>query len=398
MSRIRWTPEEIDSMRIEGLRLVREETEPHPIGALLKRAQLVLPKDRRREINTISKVGWFVQAVNVARNAAKAPKRARSVKGAISLAPPVVRAPVAPPIASPIITTERASHSRVFWKDSEKLSLCETAARLLTDLGADSPRDALEKAIVLELPAERRRKIFSMTQVADWYFDGLREQRELLRIQRELKVTDEAIAAKHAEEAAASAAEAAKPTPPTPPASLPGLLAAFGGWAQIREYLVQELASIVAEGVQRGMTSTHMHPAPAAPQDTKPEPGEVTLGPTKHVPFVADKATKDRPPSVLVVGLKEATAAQIAHEFGKTLDMRFFMQNKNGKDQLRSMVDHADVTVAVTDFLSHSTSGICKSRSAHYVESTGGMTRLRSQLTQLVQLAQLPTNGAAHAV
>jgi hypothetical protein len=397
---IHWNEGEIYLLTSEAQRLIREGSTASIIG-LLTEAQLALPKERRRPIDATSKALWFSDVVKAARKPANARKQGRPRKLATPLAPAPVEAPAAPAVAA-------HKGTRVQWSTAERQLLCETAARLMTDLEASGPRDAIEKAMAQALPVERQRHIPSMTPLADWFFPGVKRERELLLerraaataedVLRQDKEAREAIAAA-AEEAAAieKAAELARrqvpelaPASTAPhfaPAGAAGLASMFGGWGQIRAYLVQEIAGIVADGIHQGLAMVQLgqHVAHTDP----PAAG----APAKHTPFVRDDKPTKRLQSVLVVGLKDAVASQIRAEYGSRLDLRFITPDKS-KDQLRQMTEQADITIAVTDFLSHSHTGIIKARSKHYVESQGGVTHLRSQLAALAS-PHMNGNGLA---
>jgi hypothetical protein len=367
---VTYTPDEQQAVIDEGIRLQRIG-KTSSLGKAFELAQLVLPKNRRRRISTTSKVPWFVEPMKAAKLAATAdPEKAIATEGG-------AEAP----------TRKTAVH----WKPPEKAALCMDAARLLLDLQANGPRDAMEKAQLTALQPERRRTIASMASLADWYPEGLQKARMALLRERE-RETKAAIAAKLKEQEAAAPAPASAPVliedqPKTTALATAAAspLALFGDWSRLREHLVQEIASIVAEGIHRGLASVQL--APSQQQQAEPAPVRA------HVPFVVS-APKERPPSVLVAGLKDATASQIKAEFGAQLDLRFITPDKS-KDQLRQMAEQADTTIAVIDFLSHSHSDIIKARSKHHIESSGGMTHLRQELARL---AGRHMNGsAAHA-
>jgi len=366
----KWTTEEQQAVADEGVRL----WSAGKASSLMKAfdlAQSVIPKARRRTISTTSKVPWFVSALRVPKKAPDQPQSAKPQQIA-------TESSLSEKNAS---EGESASRRRVVWSEAEQKLICTNAARLLHDLQANGPRDAMEKAQLVVLPPERQRHIASMTTLAGWYPDGLKHASAALR--REL---DKAAQAKARDEAAAAAAAAqpvaevqALPAVVTPTTS--AVASIFGDWTHIREHLVQEIASLVAEGIHRGLASVQL----AAPQDTTP---------ARHTPFVVDPHPKIRPPSVLVAGLKDATASQIKAEFGSKLDLRFITPDKS-KDQLRQMTEQAETTIAVTDFLSHSHTDIIKARSKHHVECSGGMTSLRQHLANI---AGLQLNGSsAHA-
>lgn len=378
-----WTTEEKQAVRDEGVRLWRTADRTTSLAHVFREAQSVLPKTRRREVSTVGKVPWFTEALKGALKPQNGPQ-----SGDRSFAAP-------PPHSNDsALKQDHRSLPRVHWKDDEKRALCFEAAKLLHGLEANGPRDALMKAQLIALPPERRRKLPTMTDVAGWYPAGLMEASQALRKAKEaaaataepVQATAEAIPAPtpqapapEAIETVQAAVELAPPSPSTPLTSMLG-----SPWAALREHLVMEVASIVAEGILRGLESVNF----TAPKTSE----QAQTPPVPHVPFVREPA-KPRLPSVLVVGLRGGQAPQIEADFAGKLDLRFCSSDKS-KDQLRSMTEQADTTVAVTDFLSHSHTDIIKARSKHYIESAGGMTSLRQQLARI---AGLHLNGQAQA-
>jgi hypothetical protein len=383
-----WTTGEQQAVTDEGVRLLRDGKVKSQREAL-HRAQSVLPKARRRNISTTSKVPWFVAALKSAGRPEIGPQSAKGQQVATDIA-------TAPANAA---AGDSGRHGKVFWKTPEKQALCNEAARQMVDLLASGPRDALMKAQELVLSPERRRKIAAMSSLDDWYPDGLQKARVAL-VRKRVREAGEA-EAKTKEEAAAPAA-AADPAPspnavelvtPTtalaPAAPPPALATMFGDWTRIREHIVTEIANMVTEGIQRGLANVQLTPPAQKPEDTQ------TAAPARHVPFVVDPHPKERPPSVLVVGLKGAQVPQIEADFGKKLDLRFCSAD-NSKDQLRAMAEKADMTVAFVDFLSHSHTDIIKARSKRYIESAGGMTHLRQELARIAGMQLNGSGAAAH--
>lgn len=375
MARIQWTQAEQQAVIDEGLRLRRAGNAPTTVVAMMEKAQRVLPKARRRPIPSTSKARWFFDALDStpaqAQNGPASDERQR-------IANPTPGTPESAPTADP---GPQVGKPKVFWRDAEKRALSAEAARLLADLEVGSTRDALMQAQNNVLPPERRRPIHTMTSVADWYPAQLQAAASALQRERE--------AAKAAADAQAEPTPVAPATPePTTvvePAA-PTLAAALGRpWAQLREHLVQEVAGIVAEGILRGLESVRLSAPQQQPSSDQPEP-------RVHVPFVAEPA-KERPPSVLVVGLRGGQVPQIEADFRGRLDLRFCGAD-DSKDRLRSMTERADTTVAFVDFLSHSHTDIIKARARHYIETAGGMTSLRKTLADL---AGQHTNGTAAA-
>lgn len=160
---------------------------------------------------------------------------------------------------------------------------------------------------------------------------------------------------------------------PTP--SLTSLL--LSQWAPLRERLVEEVASIVTEGLALALTR-------AAKVSDVAQPAEGAAVAVALSGIVSEKkAPESAKQSVLVVGLKGSQVTEIERSFSKCLDLRFCSSDQS-KDQLRRMSATADVVVGFTDFLSHSHEDIVKARAAHYIRSGGGMTSLKATLGKLI--------------
>lgn len=377
--RVHWTEAEQQAVAAEGVRLWLAGEVTTKKDALA-RAQSILPKARRRTIYNPFKLPWFGAALEAAAKPAKAAKGKKQQ-------PAEVEPAAAAESASEAATTQR----KVFWTKDEKAAICAEAARLLIDLEAGSPRDAMEKAQLQALPPERRRKIGAMSLLESWYPDGLKKARADVLRQRERAAKAEAKAAQKAvaETTSAQVVEVAPVATAIAPAPTTSLASVFGDWTRIREHIVNEIANMVTEGIQRGLAN-----GLANVQLTPPAQAEDNGARAPHVPFVAERA-KDRPPSILVVGLKGANVSQIKADFGDKLDLRFCDVDQS-KDHLRSMTEKADTTVAVVDFLSHSHTDIIKARSRHFIESTGGMTHLRQELARLAGMHLNGSGAVAH--
>lgn len=355
-SPVRWTSAEQQAVKDEGVRLVRAGF-AGSLSEALREAQKSLPKARRRTITTTAKVPWFSSAVRAAREGVDGNHQSTDEQ---TFADDASSGP---------------GRHLVRWSRVERTQLCEEAARLVIRLEASGPHDALLKAQARVLAPKRQRPRLSPCHVVDWYPEALQAAMQRLR---ESEQQEPAAPPEVAREAAAVA-----PEPLMSPA-IPTVASVLASpWAALREHLVQEIAGIVAEGVMRGLENVKLL-APQAPAGER-EP--------RHVPFVAGPA-KHRPPSVLVVGLRGGQVPQIQAEFGTQLDLRFCGADES-KDQLRSMTEKAETTVAFVDFLSHSHTDIIRARSKHVVLSSGGMTALRQNLARL---AGLHFNGhATHA-
>jgi hypothetical protein len=381
MAHVYWTAEERQAITNQAIK-VRRAGKIKTLTGIIAAAQRVLPKARRRDIDTIAKAAWLGPILKGPLEALEAPGTPDQESQGME----------------PAATSEKAAKTpkHIYWTRDEKAAIANKAGQLLVSLEASGPRDALLKAQKLVLPANRQRDIAAMTMVKDWFPDALQQARVVAQRER-----DEAIIKAQAEAAAAAAAPAAEPAAPAAepdqaptaapvaalaPSPIAGPVASIFNssmWLNLRSQLVNEIAGIVSEGVLRGLEAVKLGGAqPAqAPQGVSEES---TMRP--HVPFVRE-SRPPKNPSVLVVGLKGGQVPLIEADFGAKLDLRFCGAHES-KDQLRSMVDKADTTVAFVDFLSHSHTDIIKARTHHYVESHGGMTSLREKL------AQLAVNGA----
>jgi hypothetical protein len=184
-------------------------------------------------------------------------------------------------------------------------------------------------------------------------------------------------------EAPIAAAVPALPEPPTavvvaPPPPTADL------WQLLRARLVDEVASVVAEGALKAVTMVIRQMQPAAepePPDPSTVRGNIEL---MRRELARANPAAPRKPSVLVVGLKGSNKSEIEAGFGRTFDLRF-IDSEQSKDQLRLMAEKADTTVVMTDFISHSHTDIVKSRAPKYHLQSGGMTSLRATLMTLGQ-------------
>lgn len=396
----------------EGLRLDRAGK----LGALTSGfalAQKVLVKERRRPTPaSISKITWFVDAIEAARKAPEAPQGVDLKVPATTIAAPESSAPQGDPDVGD-------SDKRVRWNPQEQQALCMEAARLITDMKAGGPREALLLAQKNVLAPHRQRKIYSMTGVSSWYPEGLRaamtKQRsepKMAAAVAELAKINEDIAAQAPEPASTS--ERTLPTEPAlafeqdaPPQAMAPTVPAnivmpsagedlashlTGLWRGVRERLVQEVSNIFVEGIHRGIqritlprpeseaTATATSTMPPDPIRTAFPGAPAHKGPAKQ--------------SVLIVGLKSDQPDHIRAAFAEKLDLRFCSADES-KDQLRSMTSAADVTVAVVDSLSHSHTDIIKARSRAFVRSPGGLTHLKQELARISGAHHV--NGQAHA-
>ena len=285
------------------------------------------------------------------------------------------------------MTTKPAT--RIYWSTEERQSLCETAARLMLDLRASRKLDALLQAQEAVLPKERQRKLVALSGL-DWFVAGLDEALE--RIRDERKATQA-----NTSQVSEQVVPTSEPSPPAdagPSAAPAGLPELFGQmWPVLRQRLVSELASMVTDVLRQVEW-----PASSTTQATQsglPEAARLTVDaalsrlrqvssePAASAPHGASAQYAPRKTSVLIVGLRGGQMEEVRRDFGSLLDLRFFRSEEN-KDRLRSMCEQAEVSVGMTDFINHSHDDILYSRSRRYIRSSGGITRLKAVLQDVV--------------
>lgn len=444
------SPEEKAQVIAEGIRLERAGQ----FGAFVdgfQKAQKVLPEHRRRlSVQSTNAMQWFVGAIKAFRNSPKPPQGVDNEAAQATLAGSHSNA------SQGDLDDGDGKLTRVRWSPKEQHALCAEAARLITDMLAGGPREALMIAQENVLPPHRRRTRISPASIANWYPEGrqaaiakLRSERsqsaaavaELAKINRE--IADQTsqpptpIGQHFAVEpgsqppapavpvpapapaAPAPAPEQEPPAIPTAPETPPQITAAaepttvvipgstddlvghlVGLWKGIRERLVQEVSNVFVEGIHRGMQRiTLIKPETAEVAETakvaathEPDPPRAA---TPAAPSPAPTNSKAKPSqSVLVVGLKGDQPEHIRAAFADKLDLRFCSVDQS-KDTLRTMASVADVVVGVTDFISHSHEDIIRNRSRHYIRSSGGITRLKQELSRLTGAPYM--NGQTHA-
>jgi hypothetical protein len=95
----------------------------------------------------------------------------------------------------------------------------------------------------------------------------------------------------------------------------------------------------------------------------------------------ASQPLKKRLPTVLIVGLLPGQAGMISQEFGDVFDLRFW------KDEAMEMLKHnaknADYLITFTSKISHSAEEMIKSLNLPIIRCSGGMSMLRTKLTDL---------------
>lgn len=85
---------------------------------------------------------------------------------------------------------------------------------------------------------------------------------------------------------------------------------------------------------------------------------------------------------VLIIGLKPQQAGLIQQDFGQHLDLKFAGSDES-LQHVKHLLDGRDAIIAMTGFISHSHDELAKGH-AQYLRVSGGMTRLRSKLSELI--------------
>lgn len=389
---VRWTSAEKDTFRAAVIQSLEADPTLTRTPAVLH-AQHVLPEDRRRSslVEWSQVKGWLKLPKSLADQFDE--KGHRTPPGNIKRSQP-------PQFANS--THARADgRTKVFWKPAEQEILARGVALALHQGRTKSRIEALQMAQE-ELPEHRRRKLGTIGGLP-WFKPMV--EKALKQVQdAQAKLDRKAAAERAAVEAAAVAAPAhpiaTLPTPPavaTPTAALPNM---FGAQLDgLRTVLVEAFAGIFREALVQAVKSIALPSGEVPPSADTPSHSstEIEVRPA-HDPRATNGLPRPTRASVLVAGLKGAQREIIKHQFGNQLDLRFYGADES-KDQLKAMTTAADVTVAVTDFLSHSHTDTIKARSPHYIPSGGGMNTLRDALQSIVQAQASQTahaNGARH--
>lgn len=413
------TPSELLALVNEAVRLCSGGNVSNVMDAF-RASQHVLAPSRRRiqHIGGMSKIKHFSILLKQ-----RLPNLPNTFKDAIRQATPTNSAHQDAEIDS--ITTPATEHSEfseikkiremhVRWTAEEKTLLIKEAARLFVGLITGSRLEALRIAQKNILPPDRHRPYSSIggdARLRVWYFSRLDEEIARLKAEKLHPPITPLAAPQRASDETNQQSAAVGRNAPLEPAIAPsaGLAEATKSitsttspfepiasmlvqqWAPIRERLVQEIASIVIDGIQRGL---HVITASSSiPGDTQSPSDDATISSPMHVPYLAGNQAAPKQ-SVLIVGLKGSQVEIIRQRFQKQMDLRFCSSDES-KDQLRAQAGAADVSVLFTDFISHSHQDIVKARAKRYVLAGGGMTRLAEAL-QKISTPDTSTPQAAH--
>lgn len=88
---------------------------------------------------------------------------------------------------------------------------------------------------------------------------------------------------------------------------------------------------------------------------------------------------------VLVAGLLPAQANDVCSDLSALVEFRFWGSDES-RHKLKTLARHCEVAVGVTNFLSHSADASLKALAPHYVRHTGGITRLKETLREVLLL------------
>lgn len=272
-----------------------------------------------------------------------------------------------------------AATRRVFWKPHEQDIIVKRSAELIFKGERGSPLQAMMAAQEV-LPEDRRRPNLQQVGAAKmpWFHPAL--QKELAKLKQK--------AEKAEKEAQAAAQAAAAPVEPVAaPTHLNGnahaavepvqhhVATEIGqAFLNLRAMLVDELASVFVEAALKAIGSTQFGEQQVALQDA-------VNGAPRRIVFKRPNGAV-RKPGILIAGIKDSQRNEIIRDYGQHFDLRFISIDQS-KDQLRSMAEGAETTIAMTDHLSHSHVDIVKARSPNPIYSPGGLTQLRETLAGL---------------
>lgn len=88
---------------------------------------------------------------------------------------------------------------------------------------------------------------------------------------------------------------------------------------------------------------------------------------------------------MLIAGLHGPSEERMRREFGKALDLRFY-DDESSVVTLHAKCAKVDAIIAMTKFISHKHSDVMKLSDAPYIEISGGLTKLRTELTRQAAL------------
>ena len=256
--------------------------------------------------------------------------------------------------------------SKVFWKHGEKIALAQRIEQLLFEVGGYSKMQALYKAQeeLLELP--RRRTVASWS-VAGKALDTLiaEAHAQRLRLVKE-RVDSSAI---EQQQLTAHNLEAAQ--------------------KQINEFKLETWLAQSAELLAPLLVQILRHPL-VATELAKFTTGKVaTAAPTPAADSdnswmtAVKKDCSSGRPKILVAGLLPIQAGEISRELGDKIELKFWSSDES-KDRLKILSKHCHVAVGVTNFISHPADASMKALAPKYVRYTGGVTRLKDTLREVL--------------
>ena len=248
---------------------------------------------------------------------------------------------------------------RVYWKDEEKKKIARSAAASFHTGVTQTKLHAFRIGMETSMPPNRHRQINVMNDVP-WFEEQFTIELNNLRWAQQVFV----------EKPKVISTSISVPAPAHIPAPAPVEAKEMVSDA-LRPILVDWLAGIFKEALVSAVREI---------AGAEHKFATISMTPSKLETVLNGVLKK---PSVLVAGLRGAQKQVIIAEFGHVIDLRFYESDKS-KDQLRAMAEQADVSIAFTDFLSHSHCDIMEARSKQYIAAGGGMTQLKDTITNVI--------------
>lgn len=288
---------------------------------------------------------------------------------------------------------EESKRRRVVWTDSEvqRLALC------VIDLRQKNPRLTLIRAVdtaqKILLEPDRHRFINTLRSVAkveEVLMEIRKNQERLERMTREAQVEREQ----------AAAAQPIEPEPEpenvTPEGEPPAEAEAQPDRPSMEDLLVHACAGflerVAVEFVRRLSHNADILGALASIQGrtielpTTTKPPQISLPVYKHNPLPQGE-DRDRPPTVLVCGLKSHQQSAALTAINGRLNLKFWYAAKpnEGINTLREKAKVADKVLVITEATSHTAVNTIESMGKKVVRITGGGTTLNTVLDALAK-------------
>lgn len=241
--------------------------------------------------------------------------------------------------------------TRVRWSPEEQAELINVGATLLKHKEVFSMREALIKAQE-KLPADRRREIAALSQVA-WFVEAV--PKRVKELEKEQSVDQATVVAEAVELANRTAREEVE-------AEMISKAGALLSKLLIAALSDPTLRSLLANNTQ-AVNAIHNNSV------------------VSHNPLPRG-AVREKKPRVIVAGALNDQARHLETTMGQKLDLRFWSKDQSA-DTLKSMLKNADAAVGMVGFLSHSHDGILKSSKIPYHPVSGGISQVKKTLEEL---------------